>query len=379
MNFCPACGGALRPGAGFCGNCGQNLSSAYEARSIAREAVDQVLDRKDEALKYIKDKSDAASDFDQQFSSCMQAKGYPVSPGVLSKIEGLVPYIKEKAGNAGPDALKDEIVEKVLETLGAEFLSALTVPLALASEVYDHAAFGHALVDCALRAYPGGPGPYTTQWLDAFPVPDAEQAQPLPPPDARPAVPDLPPPPPNWQPMVVPPPSPPASGGGAGKAIGGMALAGLLGLGVFFGARLLIDPSTGTPTTNPVVAVSSVAITSAGPISCTSRAHANFYGVTCSTTVVLTISGDVPSQGVTVLMSYPYGQDLNGATMHGSMRVPQGTSGPISVRVTTDEMIYSGCTNYPNYTSTVDVYDGQIVNTGPLLASRTFTYNLTCH
>ena len=368
QNFCPSCGSPHGIDDLFCDRCGFRLNSAevpssgFETRSLVEEITYQ-------AGTYLENKTRAFSlnpGFDDAFSSCMQTKGYKVPLGILPKLHELMPYFGEKLEHMDEGA----IVKRLLASMGGEF-SLVPVELALlGQEIYDRAEFEHALVDCFLRAQPGGLGPVTTAILDAFPVPDA----PPPLPEVPPAPPVLPAPPPNWQPMVIPPPPPTPppkpAGSGPGKVIGGLAAAGVLGIGVFAGLQLVDHPVL-NPDINPVSA-HVIAIDSVGDIKCQSTVHGGYVTeLNCSTIVALSVSGDVPSQGVTVLMDYVYGP------MHGSASVPQGTRGPLNVQLHV-QSIYSGCTADPNYTTTVDVYDGMIVNSGPLLASRNFTFNHSC-
>ncbi len=369
MNLCPSCGSPQGAIANFCENCGSSLL--------------------DDATNYLEDEAGSFllnPDFDELFSSCMQTKGYAVPTGVLPKLHALLPYLKDKA----LDELKDWWTDKSLET-GVE----LTFPedaaaIAIWREVKglydhaasaadavegfaDHAAFSHALLDCALRSQAGGIGPALTQILDSYPVPDAPG--PLPPPEARPVVPVLPPPPTNWQPPVVPMDNPaPAKpkAGGAGKLVGGIigtALA--VGAGVFVVGQLAAGGGI-TPTPDAVVTPPSIAILSAGSYSCKTVVHGGYAAeTTCTSTVKIEIDGDVAGQGVNLLMDMPYG------TLHGSAKVPSGWRGTITVAMTSQGPGYA-CAAYPNYSTTAYVYDGLVVNSGPLLAQQVFTYHLRC-
>lgn len=229
MNFCPSCGSPQGAGTNFCVGCGFKLDSTnvpssststspdneaptgYDTRSIGQTMVD-------DAATYVENKTNplrAYGDFDGQFTACMHAKGYKVPLGMLSKLEALMPLTQEK----GLKMTRDMVITHYLKQYGPEFsadllfpvfeaplasaaemlIPELKVPLAFATEVYDHAFFLHALADCALRAWPGGPADATLQALDTFPVPDVVPPPPIPVP-----IPVLPPPPENWSPAVIP-------------------------------------------------------------------------------------------------------------------------------------------------------------------------------
>ena len=369
VNFCPSCGSPQAGGANFCSGCGFKLDtttvppSGYDTRSI-RQTID------DQAATYLENKANAFSlntDFDEQFTSCMQTKGYKVPLGILPKVYQLLPYftVKGEHGIAGATA------KKLMESLGGEFSLAWLEAWGMGQEIYDNAAFEHAVIDCALRAQAGGLGQATTQILDAFPVPDG--VQPLP--EMPPAVPVLPPPPPAWQPMVVPMSDPvPAKpkSGGSGKAIGGAVGALVTGGVVLFVVMHLAAPNAFNVVPDPVVTPPSIAVTAAGPYACKTTIHGGYvYEVNCTSSVTLRVSGNVPGTGVNVLMQMPNG------TMHGSAAVRAGFRGTIKVALTVQD-ISSTCTAYPSYPTTAYVYDGMVVNTGPLLASRPFTYKLGC-
>jgi hypothetical protein len=368
MNFCPSCGSPQAAIANFCDNCGSSLL--------------------DGAANYLEDKASSFllnPDFDQQFSSCMQTKGYAVPTGVLPKLHALLPYLEDKALEEVKDWWTDKSLERAVELAFPEDAAAMAIWQEVKGlydhagsakdaleGIADHAAFSHALLDCALRSQAAGLGPGMTQILDAYPVPDAPE--PLPPFEARPAVPVLPPPPPNWQPLVVPMDDPaPAKpkGNGAGKVAGGivgMALA--VGAGVFVVGHLVAGGITPTP--DPVVTPSSVTVLSAGSYACKTTLHGGFAAeMTCTDTVKIEIDGDVNGQGVNLLMNMPYG------TLHGNAAVPLGWRGTITVAMTSQGPGYA-CAAYPNYATTAYVYDGQVVNSGPLLTQHEFTYSLRC-
>lgn len=372
MNFCPSCGSPQARGANFCVGCGVKLGSTnippsgYDTRSISQVIEDRVAIYDQNAANALT----PITDFDRQFTSCMQTKGYKVPLGIVPKLNALVPYLGDKAVSGARDWGIEQGLEGALGMALPE-LSALAEAVGAGLEVYDHAAFAHAFIDCALRAQAGGPGEATTQMLDAFPVPDG--VQPLP--EMPPAVPVLPPPPPAWQPMVVPmsdpAPAKPKSGG-SGKAIGGAVGALVTGGAVLFVVMHLAAPNTFNVIPDPVVTPPSIAVTAAGPYACKTTIHGGFvYEVNCTSSVTLHVSGNVPGTGVNVLMDMPNG------TMHGSAAVRAGFRGTIKVALTVQD-ISSTCTAYPSYPTTAYVYDGMVVNTGPLLASGPFTYKLGC-
>jgi len=368
MNSCPACGSPQRAIANFCDSCGSSLL--------------------DDATNYLEDKAGSfllSPDFDEQFSSCMQTKGYAVPTGVLPKLHALLPYLKDKALDEVKDWWTDKSLERTVELAFPEDAAAMAIwrevkglydDAASAKDAVeglaDHAAFSHALLDCALRSQAGGIGPAMTQILDSYAVPDAPE--PLPPPDARPVMPVLPPPPPNWQPLVVPVDVPAAAkpkGGGAGKLVGGIIGATLaVGAGVFVVGQLVAGGNTPTP--DAVVTPPSIAVLSAGSYACKTTVHGGFAAeMTCTDTVKIEVDGDVSGGGVNLLMDMPYG------TLHGNAKVPPGWRGTITVAMNSQGPGYA-CAAYPNYSTTAYVYDGLVVNSGPLLTQQVFTYHLRC-
>jgi hypothetical protein len=153
------------------------------------------------AVAYTERKAEELADFDQQFVFCMHAKGYKVPAGFLTKLYALVPYAEEQtSGPLEKDWVRDWLIKHMLTSFEE---TARLIPevdaFGVATTIYDHGAFLHALTDCAARAWPGGPSEAVEQMLDAFPVPDV-----VPPPEVLAQVPVLPPPPQEWQPMVVP-------------------------------------------------------------------------------------------------------------------------------------------------------------------------------
>lgn len=354
MNFCPSCGSPQAGGANFCIGCG------YKLDSINVPAPSEMTPPSEPSW---------AGQFDQSFTSCMNTKlpGYEVPEGALPKLKALLPYFQERAKHgtiAGIVVESLKLAEWETPPGWADLLSVL------GQEAYANAPFEHAVIDCAIRAASPGSNP-VTRVLDNFPVPD-----PPPPPPMRQQLPvQLPPPPPAWQPMVVPmsdpAPAKPKSGG-SGKAIGGAVGALVTGGAVLFVVMHLAAPNTFNVISDPVVTPPSIAVTAAGPYACKTTIHGGYvYEVNCTSSVTLHVSGNVPGTGVNVLMDMPNG------TMHGSAAVRAGFRGTIKVALTVQE-ISSTCTAYPSYPTTAYVYDGMVVNTGPLLASGSFTYKLGC-
>jgi hypothetical protein len=272
---------------------------------------------------------------------------------------------------AVPDLLDHEIgdnrdegikamVEAAIGTIDP-FIMAMVDAAGDASEVYDHAALAYAAIDCASRVYAG----------EQFSAPESI---------APPAVPVLPPPPPNWSPMVVPmedpmPTAAPKGGGsgGSGGAVAGVIGALVVGGMILFGAlHLAAGGSTPTPDVVASPLPPSVAVLSVGSYACKTTLHGGFAAESnCTDTVKISINGDVPSQGVNLLMDMPDG------TLHGSVKVATGWRGTITVAMTSQGPGYT-CTVYPSYPTTAYVYDGMVVNSGPLLAQGNFTYKLGC-
>jgi hypothetical protein len=127
-----------------------------------------------------------------------------------------------------------------------------------------------------------------------------------------------------------------------------------------------------TPTPDAVVTPPSITVLSVGSYACKTTLHGGFAAeMTCTDTVKIEVDGDVSGGGVNLLMDMPYG------TLHGSAAVPSGWRGTITVAMTSQGPGYA-CKAYPKYGTTAYVYEGQVVNSGPLLAQQEFTYTLRC-
>ena len=198
MNFCPSCGAPQAFGANFCVGCGFKLdslkvpppdnasapnqpsSSGYDTRSIGQTLADQVAIADQNAANALS----GLNDSDAQFSACMLSKGFRVPTGLVPKLKASLPDLLDHEIGKKRDQGIQGLVEAAIGTIDP-FLLALAEAAGDASEVYDHAAFAYAAIDCAARIYAG----------EQFSAPE---------PVTPPAVPVLPPPPPNWQPQVIP-------------------------------------------------------------------------------------------------------------------------------------------------------------------------------